>query len=171
MPYAFGHLIIAWLAGKGYELISKKPLSRLVWFFLLLGAILPDSDYLIDLIFKTQIHRTITHSLLMVMAAPLIVFLLFHFLKNEEKKIFALALGTGILIHLSLDILSPQGLPLLWPYLQYFSPQGIGPYNFELALRKNTVSYLRQELNLIIFDCGLGLSWLFYLWHKRKITF
>jgi len=171
MTYAFGHLVAAWLAGKGYELISKKTISHYTWFFLLLGGILPDADFIIDWLFKTHIHRTFTHSLLFVIVASLIVYLVSYLLKKEQAKSWTLALGIGILIHLTIDFISPQGLPLLWPYSVYISPERIGAYSYELSLRTGTADYLKQEMNLAILDMGVGVSWIFYLWFKKRIKF
>lgn len=79
----------------------------------ILGAIIPDLDYVIGIQ-----HRTITHSLLFVIITCLVVW------KFKGKR-SGYALLIGLASHLMLDTITPMGVPLLWP---------IGPnYSFNLA--------------------------------------
>ncbi len=157
MTFAFGHLIAAWLAGKGYEYFKGKKLGQYTWFFLLLGGILPDVDYLLDWTIGTQIHRTFTHSIFFALIATLVVLYFSLRLKHQERRYFALALGGGILVHLFVDFFSRQGIPLFWPNLTYVS--------FPL------VNYIVVEMKLAILDMALGTIWIFYLLIKGKIKF
>src|SRR3989338_7677138 len=104
MGFGFTHLIAAWLAGKGYEHFSKKKISHYTWFFLLMGSILPDADFLIDWTLGTELHRTFTHSLLFVIVAPIIIYSIFTLFDHPERRFFALAIGVGITTHLLLDM-------------------------------------------------------------------
>jgi len=63
MAFAFGHLIGAWLAGELVQKISNKKLPKQAWILLLLGGIIPDIDFIFQIILHEPIHRTITHSL------------------------------------------------------------------------------------------------------------
>ncbi len=198
MPFAFGHLIGAWLLGKAYEYatkdVTRKKISRQAWFFLLLGSILPDADFLLDWVFGTEIHRTFTHSLLFVIAAPLVLYLalrmylvlrpylaLNFYLRNWHLNAafrappcalaFAGALAGGILSHLLLDMIG-AGLPLLWPSLLHISYTSVHYAEpSEISLFMPQVAWLHRRLQLAIVDMALGTAWIFYLWWKKRLEF
>ncbi len=172
MGFAFGHLAGSWGAGKIYEYIAKSKISHYAWFFLLLGGILPDADFLLDWTLGTDIHRTVTHSLFFLVLAPLIVYVLFSILKNSGKKEFALSLGLGIAIHLFLDGFSGYGIPLLWPgdwYFSFFSGMKSGVPDG--GLLAGGAEELLYKLKLAILDMGIGAAWIFYLWFRKRIQF
>src|SRR3989344_2074625 len=177
MPYAFAHLIGAWLVGKIYQKITKTKLGHYGWFFLLLGGILPDIDFLLDWTIKTDLHRTLTHSLLFALIMAGLVFLfssLFLRKKKEfanQKLIFSIAIGLGILTHLALDSISNFGVPLFWPLDYQFSVYH-GSFIFEPApeLAKSAAT-LAKEVKAAIIDMALGTTWIFYLWFRRKLEF
>lgn len=172
MSFALGHIVGAWLSGKGYEVLSKKKISHYAWFFLILGGLLPDADFLLDWIFGYDSHRTFTHSLLFLVLAPLLAYLLFSILKNSEKKKFAIFLGLGILTHLFLDSFSSYGIPILWPKEGYFSFfSGFTPYLPEGGLLEGNAEVLLYKLKLTIVDMAIGTAWIFYLWFRKKIQF
>ena len=171
MPLAFGHLIGAWLAGKSYEFLSKKKIHRYGWFFLLLGGILPDIDFLIDWTLNLHLHRTITHSLLFAIVIPLVLYLVLKTQQDQQAKHFSLALSTGILVHLTLDFISLQGVPIFWPYLMYFSPFRIGPYLTDTSFFSNNIILLNQKLKFAVLDMALGTVWIFYFLFRKKIKF
>jgi len=170
MALAFVHLIGAWLFTKGYEFLSRTKINKEMWFCLLLGAILPDIDYLIDWTLGTGIHRTFTHSLWVVIAV-LFAYLVFKILKDQKKESYTAALGLGIVIHLLIDFFSAQGIPLLWPSGIYFSIKGLGVYNPAISLLKGSPTFLFKKLKLAIFDMGLGTVWIFYLWLRGRVKF
>ena len=172
MSFAFGHLVGAWLAGKIYEYFYKKKTSHAAWFFLLLGGILPDIDFLLDWTFGYDVHRTITHGLLFLLLAPLAVYWLFLLLKNKEKKSFALLLGLGILTHFFLDSFSSHGVPLFWPSSLYFSWfNGLVPYSGEGSLLLGSAALLQSRLKYAVADMAIGTAGIFYLWFKKRIQF
>ncbi len=171
MPFAFVHLIGAWLAGKGYEYFAGRKIGRRAWFFLLLGGILPDADFLLDWTLGWEVHRGLSHSFIFVAAAALLVFLIYRLQNSPEDWQLALALGAGIITHLSLDFFSQQGIALFWPNQLYYSYLRIGAYNPELAFLKGTSSLLVERIKLAVLDMALGVSWIFYLWYKKKIEF
>ena len=171
MSYAFTHLIVAWILGKGYELVSKKTIPHLAWGFLLLGAILPDIDLLINKILQTSIHRTLTHSLIFLAGIMILVFLFTMIFKSKQQtKYLSLAIGLGITIHLLLDLFYQPGIQLLWPMDAYFSYFGVVKVSMEtlLAAGRN-VDYLIAAKSKMIFDMGLGILWLMYFWYRKKI--
>tara|TARA_Y100000294_G_C8426736_1_gene285049 strand:+ start:140 stop:649 length:510 start_codon:yes stop_codon:yes gene_type:complete len=167
MALAFAHLIGAWLVGKVYELISKKKIHHYGWFFLLLGGILPDIDHLLDWTLNLHLHRTFTHSFFFVIVIPLIVYAIFKVVKDKQAKHFSLALAAGILIHISLDFFSFQGIPLFWPNLTYFSPFGLGQAATSYFALDNY--HLVKQLKFAVLDMALGTAWIFYLILRKKI--
>jgi len=74
-----------------------------------IGAVIPDLDYIIGIP-----HRGITHSLIFVILPVLAM------LKLKGKRA-ALALFLGISSHLILDSVNPMGVPLLYPFEEYYS--------------------------------------------------
>ena len=172
MGFAFSHLILAWLAGKGYEYFRQRKISHRAWFFLLLGGILPDADFLLDWTVGTEIHRTFTHSLLFVVIAPLLVYIIFWIGKNSEGVLLAYALGAGIFSHLVLDMFLSQGVPLLWPNLLHFSWTQVGYFDPATpSFLNSSPEVLRRALKIAIVDMALGTAWILYLWWKRKVEF
>lgn len=178
MGYGFMHLITAWIFGRAYEIIRKKKLTQYGWFFLLLGAILPDIDHIVDWIFGLQIHRTFTHSLLFLLvimilfAGVLTLLSLVRSLSKKEIKELVLALGCGMGIHLFLDMVTfGVGVPLLWPSLWYVSLwQGV-QYIFAMTNVFINLELLQFDVKMMILDMGLGAAWIFYLMLRKKIKF
>ena len=172
MSFAFGHLIGAWCAGKIYEYFSKKKINHNAWFFVLLGGILPDADFLLDWTFGTDLHRTFSHSLLLLILVPLAIYVFYSFLKHSENKQFALFAGLGIATHLFLDGFSTYGIPLLWPLLGYFSFfSGFTPSIPDGGLLQGDAEMLIYKIKLAIIDMAIGTAWIFYLWFRKKIEF
>jgi membrane-bound metal-dependent hydrolase YbcI (DUF457 family) len=174
MSYAFGHLVGAWAAGKIYEYVSKHKISPLGWFFLLLGGILPDIDFLLDWTLGYDTHRTLTHSLFFLGLVPIVIYLSSYLFnqKQKDKKEFALLIGLGIVMHLFLDSLFGAGIPLLWPSLLHFSfTQGIQYLSPQGSAFTQGASEIGHQLRLTIVDMAIGTAWIFYLWFKRRITF
>lgn len=172
MSFAFGHILGGWSFGKIAERVRKIQFSHYTWFFIIFGALLPDVDFLIDWVFKTDLHRTFSHSIFFLIAAPITTFILFHILNHPEKKQFALALAIGILSHLTLDFFTNRGIPLLWPSLLHFSVYKI--HYFDLAtpsFLENDTAHLRTSLKLAVLDMTIGTAFLFYLWWRKKIKF
>ncbi len=122
MVFAFGHIIGAWLVGKSIELATKRKISKNTWFFLILGGILPDIDFLFQFIFKTSLHRGITHSIFFAIFVPMFVYSIFNWIKDKKALNYSLFLTIGILTHIFLDFPSLIGVPLLWPYAKMFIP-------------------------------------------------
>nr|MBD3312170.1 hypothetical protein [archaeon] len=90
----------------------------------IIGAVIPDIDYLINLP-----HRTITHSLLFIIPACLITWRL-------KGKRAGLALLVGLTSHLMLDAATTQGVPLLYPLSNYY---GFSLFNSNNQLANLTV--------------------------------
>ena len=172
MSYAFGHLVGAWSAGKAYEYFSKKKISHAAWFFLLLGGILPDTDFLLDWTLGLDTHRTLTHSIFFLVLIPLLVYTLFLILRHPEKKQFAWCIGLGITTHLFLDSLFGVGVPLLWPSMMHFSFSSEISYSVPQgsAFSKGAAE-VGHQLRLAIIDMAIGTAWISYLWFRKRIEF
>jgi len=157
MVFAFGHIIGAWLVGKLVELATKNKISQNTWFFLILGGILPDVDFVLQLVFKVNLHRGITHSVFFAIISAVVIYSILRLIKEKKAWNYSLFLALGILTHLFLDLFSVQGVPLLWPYAKMFIP------SFSLETYSSTLD--------ATIDMFLGTSWIFYLWFKQKIQF
>ena len=158
MAFAFVHLVAGWLGGKLWEAAGKVKLSRISWMLLLLGSILPDLDFLLEWTISPGFHRTFTHSLLFALIIFILSFFLFCNLGFRKKTEPVFALGLGILIHLLIDLISSQGIPLLWPY----------PADLSLLLG---YSLTINPLKFALADMALGTAWLFYLSAKGRTGF
>jgi inner membrane protein len=90
----------------GLALSEALMLNPLV---VVLGALIPDIDYLIGLT-----HRTLTHSWLFMIPSCLLVWKIKH-------KRTALALLIGLSSHLILDAVTQKGIPLFYPHPTYYS--------------------------------------------------
>jgi len=166
--FAFTHLVLAWLAGKGYEKIAKKELSNTAWLLLLLGSLIPDIDFLIDWTFGTEVHRTLTHSLLFVMIGGLAIYIIFF--KSSERKVLSLVFAVGICTHLFLDLFMSQGIPLLWPSLLHFSSLGIEYYDPAApSFLHQSIEVMRNTLKVAVADMAVGTAWIFWLVWRRKV--
>jgi len=172
MPFAFAHLLGAWILGKGYEFITKKKINQYTWFFLLIGAIIPDLDFLFDWFLHSHLHRTVTHSLFFSVVSFITIYLTFWFLSDRKAKDFGFAIMVGVLIHVLFDSVSTKGIPLLWPLMQYFSLlTGIHGETVVPAMFAASPLILASRLKMALFDTSLGIAWIFYLWLRRKIKF
>ena len=172
MSFAFTHMFVPWLLGKGYESVRKKELSRWTFFFLILGGILPDADYLLDWTLGTDVHRTFTHSLFFVVLGGVLLYGGGAFFWNDpgERKMMALALSGGILTHLLLDMYGGPGVPLLWPNTLRFTYHSIHPPTGAPGLLEITsVSTLQHIVKNAVADMGLGTFWIFFLWWRKRL--
>ena len=157
MVLAFGHIIGAWLVGKLIELTTKRRISKNTWFFLILGGILPDIDFIFQFIFQTTLHRGITHSIFFAIFVPMFVYSIFNWIKDKKALKYTLFLTIGIITHIFLDLWSPMGVPLLWPYTKMFIP------NLSLETSSDILDGL--------IDMFLGTGWILYLSLRNRIQF
>jgi len=172
MSFAFGHLVGAWCIGKAYGLFSRKKISHAAWFFLLLGGILPDADFLLEWILGYDAHRTFSHSILFMVFVPIIIYTTFSFSRHPEKRKFAFFIGLGIAMHLFLDAFSTYGIPLLWPMSGYYSFfSGFTPTIPDGGLLQGDAETLIQRIKFAILDMVIGAAWIFYLWSRKRIRF
>lgn len=163
MAFAFGHLVSAWVIGLIIN--KKKKIPQIGWGLLLLGGILPDIDFLPDWFLGTEIHRTFTHSILFMILAFVITYLI---LKRHNLQKQAIFISIGILIHILVDMVTMPGVQLLWPLPAWISIYGIYPLQI---LKPITLSLLTTKLNWAYLDMALGVMWLTYLFIKKRIRF
>ena len=118
------HLIGGLVASASYFYVAPAMPSPLQSVYLLsgalLGALLPDIDHpksylgrripiLPTLLYQSVGHRSLTHSLLFttIVGGGITLFLNTH---------FGIGLSLGILSHIFLDLLTPQGVSYLYPF-------------------------------------------------------
>ncbi|MEK6969435.1 MAG: metal-dependent hydrolase [Nanoarchaeota archaeon] len=173
MTFAFGHLTGAWLFGKMTEWFSRKKIPLSAWLYLLLGGIISDIDFLLDWTFKTEAHRTFTHSLIFLMVSCFLVYVVLFLLnKSKEAKLFSLMFGSGIVVHIVLDMLFSQGVPLFWPNLLHFSFQGLSYFDPATPSCLNgSYETIKHSLRLAVVDMALGTAWVFYFALRKRIKF
>ena len=159
MAFACGHLIGAWLVGLIIQKVRNKELTRTSWGLLLIGGILPDIDYLSDWILGTSIHRSFTHSLLFVIIAFGLTYLI---LKKYNKEKLSIFISIGVLVHIMLDSVYSPGPMIFWPSQYSFAING--------AL-VTTINRFGTFIPLEYVDMGLGVLWTAYLFIKNKIQF
>ncbi|MBI2148244.1 metal-dependent hydrolase [Candidatus Woesearchaeota archaeon] len=168
MPFAFGHLVFAWLIGKILVKTRIFEIKRPEWFLLLFGALFPDIDFIAGWVFGTNIHRTFTHSLFMAFAGFLLIYFVCIVIDrrlNGER--YGLFFSFGILSHIIADmVLGYPGIPLLWPLTSRFWFFGYVNNYIWTTLTYEQINY---KLNSAIFDMGLGVLWIGYLFFKEKL--
>jgi membrane-bound metal-dependent hydrolase YbcI (DUF457 family) len=116
------------MAQAGLHSIVSLPLRKWSvkreWLMLgvVLGSMLPDADNLavaVATITKSStqgLHRTLSHSLFIILAIILIGYLIGQATKQSRWNNFGLGLGLGIFLHSLLDVfLWFDGVAVLWP--------------------------------------------------------
>jgi hypothetical protein len=105
-------------------MVVRKIGSRKEWLSLgiLLGSIIPDMDNVgvaVATLIKlptTGIHRTLTHSVFLMVAVVVVCFLFGQLKKETRWSTLGLGLGLGMLLHSLLDLLLWfNGVAIFWP--------------------------------------------------------
>ncbi len=106
----------------GMAVRKLAPVREWLMLGIILGSMLPDADNLavaIATVMKlptTNLHRTFTHSLSMVLAVLLVCYLISALAKQPRWGTLGVGLGVGILMHILLDLLIWfNGVAILWP--------------------------------------------------------
>jgi membrane-bound metal-dependent hydrolase YbcI (DUF457 family) len=116
MPQAGVHAIVG--------MVARKWMPQKEWLLLgiVLGNMFPDLDnFAVAYATLTRsdthgLHRTFTHSIFTVIATIILFALIAALTKNQKWNHFGIGFGTGILMHILLDlILWFNGVELLWP--------------------------------------------------------
>lgn len=113
--------------------LSNEKVFTIVTAGLIFGGLLPDIDtqksyisnkykpakYSVSLLLK---HRGFTHSLIGAVSISILLGLLLNrFLSKYNSIIFMKSLCIGIISHIFLDMLNPQGICLFYPYKKRYS--------------------------------------------------
>jgi len=104
---------------------SRKWMPNKKWLMLgvVLGNIFPDLDNFVvayatlaKLPEPEHYHRTFTHSIFTIIAAMALFYGIAAFTKNENWKNFGIGFGSGILMHILVDLVMWfNGVELFWP--------------------------------------------------------
>ncbi|MBI3051012.1 metal-dependent hydrolase [Candidatus Woesearchaeota archaeon] len=173
MPLAAAHVLIPlFLASvlRDYTRWGRKHISKGVVLFIGISGLLPDLDVPVFLLLSQfsqvsmeNIHRTVTHSLIVPLAALAAFFLLRAI--RPGNNAYLLGFAAGSLSHIILDGLMKGGVPLFFP----LSSQSYG-LNLISLLVPGTGSSAMYEFTLLAgFDAALLTGWLVYEFHKKRI--
>lgn len=104
---------------------SRKWMPKKEWLLLgvVLGNMFPDLDNLVvayatlaKLPEPEHFHRTFTHSVFTIIAMVMLFYIIAAFTKNEKWRNFGIGFGSGIIMHILVDlVLWFNGVELLWP--------------------------------------------------------
>lgn len=113
--FAVGHLSIAYLIAKASsKLLKVEPNLSLIF---LLGLI-PDADLLLMMLIPGLQHRTLTHSIIIIIIALIPIFIIY----KKMAVPYSLALLQHVLIG---DLLTGEGIQLFWPITQTWYGLGV----------------------------------------------
>jgi len=102
----------------------RKWVPKAEWLMLgiLLGNLFPDTDNLAVAVATVAklptegLHRTFTHSLFTIVAILAVCYTMAAFTKKPRWNMLGIGLGTGVLMHILLDLLIWfNGVAILWP--------------------------------------------------------
>jgi membrane-bound metal-dependent hydrolase YbcI (DUF457 family) len=164
MPFGFTHMFLAYVTGKVIVSVKKIKVDYLFWFFLILGGILPDGDFVLDWIFGLGLHRTYSHSLPFMILVGLGVYYVFKRFGFKNSKMLGFGVSLGILVHIVADILTTSscgGPAVFWPIGLYFARNMV----CDTVVR----GFHEGSLNVAIFDMGIGAFWFLYVIVRHKI--
>ena len=179
MSFAFGHLVGGWLVGLLVEWGARRRFTNVEWAFLLFGALLPDADFILAWLFRSNLHRQFTHSLLFVIFCFILIVALGNLASLASRFFFTqreivgagIALSAGVFSHSVMDMtLGAPGIPLFWPAqigVWFFGMKqfAIGP------LFGGSRETIVSQLKLAVFEMGLGVLWLAWLWWRGNLKF
>lgn len=100
----------------------------------LVGGIIADIDYVLDYGFPF-IHRGVIHTPLILLVSVVLIYL------ATKRTDVSLSFGIGFLSHLFLDIITPTGIPLLYPLANF--------YSLNLVHYNNTLA----NIGMIVWSC------------------
>lgn len=126
----------------------------------MIGGVLPDIDhpkstvgrkvpFLSHPISAVFGHRGITHSLIMTIAILFVLYIATQFPDYQQYKPLVAPLCIGYLSHILGDMMTPSGVPLLWPHKK----------NYSLKLFR-TNSW-QEDASVWLFGVGI-VTWISY---------
>lgn len=134
----FGHIGLSLGVGKIFEFINNRPL----YLFLGIGAIFPDIDKIISIIFGLG-GRALFHTLLFAVALTLVSF----FAKKKQLANFSL----GVWLHLLLDTIWVDPETLFWPLFGTFSQHRFNFVETFATIYSNPVILIGEIAGFVIF--------------------
>ena len=158
MPLAVTHILIPIIlvdALRDHVIKKKNILSNKFVLLAGLAGLLPDIDLLISLILGVNLHRTITHSIIVPLT---FLFLFIVFLKKEKYSKIFLMLFIGFSFHIILDVIFGE-VYVLFPFS--FGGYYINPNHFS--------NLFVQELYTMM-DAILLFFWLIHEELEHKIS-
>jgi len=109
--------------------VARNWMPKKEWLLLgvVLGNMFPDLDNLVvayatlaKLPDPEGYHRTFTHSIFTIVAMVILFYIIGAVTRNEKWRNFGMGFGTGILMHILLDLVFWfNGVELLWPLSKY----------------------------------------------------
>ncbi len=172
MPLAAAHVLIPlFLASvlRDYTRWGRKHISKGMVLFIGISGLLPDLDVPVFLLLSQfsqvsmeNIHRTVTHSLIVPLAAVAVFFLLGAIRQNNA---YLLGFAAGSLSHIILDGLMKGGVPLFFP----LSSQSYGLNLISLLVPAAGSGAMYEFTLLAGLDAALLTGWLVYEFHKKRI--
>jgi inner membrane protein len=135
MASPYGHTLVGLtLLNLWFPRRSFNTRSRSLYGWIILGASLPDLDFIPGLILGQggRFHHGISHSIGFALLAALLIGIGAVLVKNGERLIKVAGLAFCLILsHLILDYFteSPKGFPLFWPFTDtlFLSPLPILP--------------------------------------------
>jgi membrane-bound metal-dependent hydrolase YbcI (DUF457 family) len=166
----FGHASAAFISGS---LFTRNSLRNAALFSLIIGATLPDIDYLFIMFdWFNRIHRVITHNLLFLVSASLIGSALAG---KGDKKIVAIGLFAGGLLHLAIDSCLDNnptngiGIAFFWPFVKsFYSPFNLLKVNDAGIGWDQPLKMIRLEVPLLLYEVPLYFLAAFLLFRRMR---
>ena len=143
----------------GMAVRKWAPQSEWLVLGIVLGNLFPDTDNLavaaatVAKLPTEGLHRTFTHSLFTILTILVIFYLVAVITKKPRWKTLGIGLGTGVLMHILLDLLIWfNGVEILWPIPSWVNLwEGISPgATFELWML--TAEFLLIGLYFLTLD-------------------
>jgi membrane-bound metal-dependent hydrolase YbcI (DUF457 family) len=157
MPFPLTHLVGAYLLSAGFHTKMKKR----HWLIFLIGAVLPDIDFLFYEVLQFPLHRTLTHSILFIALTSVLFWALLRVTKNDVRLSGYLALG--MLIHIGLDMMIYPGVQLFWPSSIWIGIQGV-----VTTINTAIVASPHVTLGKVVIDLAVGVLWVLWKIGKKK---
>ena len=169
-----GHISVSFLSGSCFIRNSYKDT---VLPALIIGGVLPDMDFLFILFdWFNKAHRVISHNMLFIVLVALIGSVIAG---SEHKKIVAISLFAGGLLHLAIDSCLDNnptngiGIAFFWPFSDIlFSPFNLLKENEAGIGWDQPLKMVRFMIPLILYEVPLyflaGLLFFRRAQHRQK---
>ncbi len=177
MPLAVAHILFPLIISdifRDFTKKGKKLLTRQMVLFAGISGLLPDLDMLVFFILSqfgnikiSEIHRTITHSLLLPIIGLAGAAVLYYAFKTKKAHMFAVMFAFGTFTHMLLDGIINGAVMPLYP----ISTAQVGLDLIKILVPVSiTGDPLMYKLALLSgVDAILLASWLVFEEYKKKI--